>query len=598
MKHSPARRDRPSARGGARPLAAAVVGLASLAVPAAAQVRFSIDFKGASHGVGPVPLREGDVLIPFGGQPAFGPHPPPSILLPTSQIGLGVGACPVVLPGFPCTVEVDALSFGDDKHFLPTPNPLLQTRLFYSVGVRTRSVPTTLRPSIFSEANLPQPQVAADVFTAIEIPAPLPVPIPAVPVVNPANNAMVFDGDGLGSSAGSRWRGLGLVEPHLVPSPPAPPTPPYLIGGDDLDALHLGTGGPMGGVFYSLDGTLIDPDTGFPGTNSVQTVSGSVHASDVLFCPIGGVPQLYATAATLGLDQFGPDDLDVLILRENGTPGYQKSLSLYDWLPGTPGARDMLIFSVRKGSAVIGRLDFLQGRPIAPGDLLIPPPTGFGPGLPPGIIVPGETLGLRTARAGSVEEDELDGGGTGELCYDCNGNGIEDAVDIAVGSSADVNGNGVPDECESSYVKACACPSSTPPPCGNDDPNAGCDNSTGVGALLTPVGTTSVSTDDLVLNATQLPNPATGIWLRSDTNAAPAPLKDGLLCLGGTILRFGTGGPGATSKGPGMVAQAGGTSSPMLAGATWHFQYYYRNVIGPCGQGANLTDMVSVTWTP
>jgi hypothetical protein len=32
--------------------------------------------------------------------------------------------------------------------------------------------------------------------------------------------------------------------------------------------------------------------------------------------------------------------------------------------------------------------------------------------------------------------------------FDCNQNGIDDAVDIAVGSSGDVNGNGVPDECE------------------------------------------------------------------------------------------------------------------------------------------------------
>ena len=32
--------------------------------------------------------------------------------------------------------------------------------------------------------------------------------------------------------------------------------------------------------------------------------------------------------------------------------------------------------------------------------------------------------------------------------YDCNGNGIGDAVDIASGTSLDLNGNGIPDECE------------------------------------------------------------------------------------------------------------------------------------------------------
>ncbi len=31
---------------------------------------------------------------------------------------------------------------------------------------------------------------------------------------------------------------------------------------------------------------------------------------------------------------------------------------------------------------------------------------------------------------------------------DCNGNGVEDAVDIASGYSVDLDGNGVPDECD------------------------------------------------------------------------------------------------------------------------------------------------------
>lgn len=32
--------------------------------------------------------------------------------------------------------------------------------------------------------------------------------------------------------------------------------------------------------------------------------------------------------------------------------------------------------------------------------------------------------------------------------FDCNDNGIEDSVDIALGASSDQNQNGVPDECE------------------------------------------------------------------------------------------------------------------------------------------------------
>jgi len=33
---------------------------------------------------------------------------------------------------------------------------------------------------------------------------------------------------------------------------------------------------------------------------------------------------------------------------------------------------------------------------------------------------------------------------------DCNGNGVEDAVDIASGYSVDQDGNGIPDECDNS----------------------------------------------------------------------------------------------------------------------------------------------------
>jgi len=44
---------------------------------------------------------------------------------------------------------------------------------------------------------------------------------------------------------------------------------------------------------------------------------------------------------------------------------------------------------------------------------------------------------------------DLDGNGIPDICEpDCNGNGIPDALDIAVGTSLDLNGNGIPDECE------------------------------------------------------------------------------------------------------------------------------------------------------
>ena len=43
---------------------------------------------------------------------------------------------------------------------------------------------------------------------------------------------------------------------------------------------------------------------------------------------------------------------------------------------------------------------------------------------------------------------DADGDGVPDECQDCNGNGILDSIDIATGTSLDLNMNGIPDECE------------------------------------------------------------------------------------------------------------------------------------------------------
>jgi len=44
--------------------------------------------------------------------------------------------------------------------------------------------------------------------------------------------------------------------------------------------------------------------------------------------------------------------------------------------------------------------------------------------------------------------DDANGNGIPDSCEDCNGNGTLDPIDIALGSSTDLNGNGIPDDCE------------------------------------------------------------------------------------------------------------------------------------------------------
>ena len=53
-----------------------------------------------------------------------------------------------------------------------------------------------------------------------------------------------------------------------------------------------------------------------------------------------------------------------------------------------------------------------------------------------------------------------------DMCYDCNNNGVDDAEDIAAGTSADCNSNGTPDECDG----GCELPPPPPPPPGPTPP--------------------------------------------------------------------------------------------------------------------------------
>jgi hypothetical protein len=145
----------------------------------------------------------------------------------------------------------------------------------------------------------------------------------------------------------------------------------------------------------------------------------------------GGPIAVFAPSFLLGIP--GPmNDLDALILWENGTGVYEPPLGPYSWVGG---ATDMIFFSVRPGSAIIGAPDSLCGTPIGPGDILWPP---IAPGMPPRKWFDAAALGL-------MPMDNID---ALDVVVDCNTNGMPDYYDIAYGTSADADGNGIPDECE------------------------------------------------------------------------------------------------------------------------------------------------------
>lgn len=144
-------------------------------------------------------------------------------------------------------------------------------------------------------------------------------------------------------------------------------------------------------------------------------------------------------------------------------------------------------------------------------------------------------------------------------------------------------------------------------PCGNEDTFRGCANSTGRGALLSACGTASVTADDLVLTATELPARQSGILYMGPAQIE-APFGDGLRCVGAGgvgIFRYlpvaGSGPEGTLVYGPGLVARADAEFPPaghLDSGESWSFQAWYRDPAGPCGHFFNLSNAVEVTFTP
>lgn len=136
--------------------------------------------------------------------------------------------------------------------------------------------------------------------------------------------------------------------------------------------------------------------------------------------------------------------------------------------------------------------------------------------------------------------------------------------------------------------------------CGNvGGAGEGCRNSSGSGALLTASGSASVGSDDLSLELTQGPSNVPGIVFLGTTQAnggAGALFGDGILCAGGAIQRLGVvflDSNGAGTWGPGLAPMGG-----YVAGDTRHFQGWFRDLSGPCGQGFNTSHALSLTFQP
>ena len=547
--------------------------VATLLLASAAQAQgvpqltvFGIDWLSPTVGVpdsfGGVPITEGDLLLPQTLVPAIGPLLQPGITESAGAfapfgLNLALHAASVGHPGgTPGRVEVDAISHGLDRRIerivpgtVPPPS-----RYAFSVDKWSRGNPAAPAfPSVGTEA--PCMDAAADVFRDLGVPM---VPMaPGGPIVG---NWGLHDGNGLASCTAAVYPGLGLQEPGLG------------AVGDNLDALDGDVPDQwlprVTRTYFSLDAAFLNPITGV--ANSGSAPAHGFRGGDVLYTEPSGVIGVYAPAGALGLDAFGigTDDLDALAICENGIAGFQRNNGLFDWMFGQT---DMVLFSVRRGSAVIGQPDSLFGRPIEAGDILIPP---FVAGGLPGIFVAAESLGLVTLRSGLANiADDLDALDT---MHDA-----PKADEYCFGDGSSV-----------------ACP------CGNNGaPGRGCGNSVNaLGAKLWTNGTPSISADTVIMSGSGMPASASAVLVQGTLGTAPVPFGDGLRCIAGVQTRLFTRNClagniqyGWTVPGTGSIAAAGGVGAP----GTRFYQIFYRNTAPFCTAAVlNTTNALAVTWVP
>ena len=591
-------------------------------------------------------ITEGDILRPSGGlrvnptfpcasplptcSPPQGPGTPGVYIYVTDSrpwgdyflglepaAGCHVGPCHTAQQGSDCRVEVDALSSGlsgfGNLPLRPSTVKFSVDRL--STGVANpATIPYACIPSVYTEA--PTLEAHADVFADV-------LGLPGLPPFSPTGvpllgNVGVADGEGCRNAiTGYQYAGAGQVEPPLLPGP-----------GDNIDALEVEEFDLAHcPVYFSLDRL------------SAQVQGGSLNwsAADILSADVNsGAISVYKYAAELGLNPL-LDDVDALAIGSEGVGDCD--------VPVGQNAVGVL-FSVTRDSDIVGKPD-LNGNLINPADILRPPP---GPGSPPEIYIPAEMLGLVASRdpyGVNPIPDDLDAMAFNwqveATILDCNGNGIEDAADIALGNEADCDANGIPDWCEiqqdsnldlddDGVLDQCQgtnqdpqdpdsyCFGESPAPCGCSNwggPAEGCANSTGVGAILSGYGSRwtanqaclpaggsgpPATVSRLVLTAIQMPPGQICLFFQGDDQVAGGigeSFGDGLRCAGTNVIKI----QAVTTTDPQGNASTTvdiAATGQVQVGDLKYYQAQYRDPNGPCpsSDNFNLTNGLKIQWDP
>lgn len=196
------------------------------------------------------------------------------------------------------------------------------------------------------------------------------------------------------------------------------------------------------------------------------------------------------------------------------------------------------------------------------------------------------------------------------LSPDCNHDGIADALDLAAGTSVDVNGDGVPDECQPLGGLFCTGDGSllTPCPCANyGASDRGCDNSAATGgARLAALGSTQP--DSVLFTADGLLPSALAIVLQGNaTSGAGIAFGDGVRCVAGSLVRlYAEHASAGVVHAPGsselhVRAQSAALGAPIASGSTRWYQVYYRDPSAsfcpaPPGNSWNVSSGLAIAW--
>jgi len=125
-------------------------------------------------------------------------------------------------------------------------------------------------------------------------------------------------------------------------------------------------------------------------------------------------------------------------------------------------------------------------------------------------------------------------------------------------------------------------------------------NSAGAGSVMSALGSASVAANDLVIQAANGPATQPGVFFYGPSQIQ-VPFGEGNRCVGGAVIRLwppsGSDVSGFTTRPVDYTANAiANGASPIVAGVTMNFQYWYRDPAGG-GSGFNLSDALSILFT-